>query len=152
MSVTVGFDTKALDKLIRASQDAQKQIKPEVNKALDKIYDRITEGAEATVKPHKRTGRTEESIVPKQIRWKGQGTVEMGAGYSVRAGGIASIFLMYGTPRHSMGSKFHPGSPKDQAMYDVFFSHEAIEANTKEFKDALQNAILKGLEIKNTRG
>ena len=69
------------------------------------------------------TGATEESLVEKPtIEWNGTiATVK--TGFNIKDGGLASIFLMYGTPRIK----------KDQKLYDAFYS-----ARTQKEIDKIQ--------------
>lgn len=68
-------------------------------KALKETHKIITEKTEEAIKEHKRTGRTESSIKENaDIIWTSDvGFVDVG--FNIKEGGLASIFLMFGTPR-----------------------------------------------------
>lgn len=111
-----GFN-EVLKKLTKLEAD----IKPIAEEALTKTHDIITKKAEAAIqKPNLpasgkySTGQTERSIKrDAQITWSGtEGSVSIG--FNIKKGGLASIFLMYGTPR----------MVKDQALYDAFWSEQ----------------------------
>ena len=128
-----GFD-EVLKKLTKLEAD----IKPVAEEALTKTHEIITKKAEAAIqKPNLpaqgkySTGRTAESIKrDAQITWSGtEGSVSIG--FNIKKGGLASIFLMYGTPRMI----------KDQALYDAFWSEqtegEIMNAQKEIFYKAL---------------
>lgn len=111
-----GFD-EVLKKLNKLEAD----IKPVAEEALTKTHEIITKKAEAAIQKSNlpasgkySTGQTERSIKrDAQITWSGtEGSVSIG--FNIKKGGLASIFLMYGTPR----------MVKDQALYDAFWSEQ----------------------------
>lgn len=126
-------------------------IKKATEEALEKSFHIATPGIEAAIKPHKRSGRTEDSLVKEpNIKWEGNvGSVDIG--FSIRNGGLASVFLMYGTPRHAVANKYgkslgtHPGIPIDQVLYDSIFGKtmksKARKAQKEIFDKALQEAL-----------
>ena len=75
-------------------QEIPKMVNPELHKVMAK---------------HRRTGRTEASIVEEKPYWSGTGC-SISVGFSISEGGLASIFLMYGTARHAPRNQY--GSPK----------------------------------------
>lgn len=65
---------------------------------------------EAAMQNHRRTGRTAQSIVQdQQVEWEGT-KASIKVGFNLSQGGLASIFLMYGTARHAPLNQY--GSPK----------------------------------------
>lgn len=88
----------------RLSQQLEKLASKEVlrnttEKALKETHKIITEKTDEAIKEHKRTGRTEGSIKQDaDVNWTSDvGFVDVG--FNVKEGGLASIFLMFGTPR-----------------------------------------------------
>ena len=80
-------------------------------KALKETHKHITQQAEKAISPHHLTGETEDSLVRQaNVEWLGT-LASVETGFSIRKGGLASIFLMYGTPRMN----------KDQKLYNAFF-------------------------------
>ncbi len=89
-----GFD-EYMEKLERLGSDT----KALTEKALKASFEKVTPGIGSAIDNHKRTGTTKKSLVTdSQVKWQGTvGRVEVG--FDIPNGGLASIFLMYGTPR-----------------------------------------------------
>jgi hypothetical protein len=68
----------------------------------------------------------------KKVYWSGD-TASIDAGFSIRKGGLASIFLIYGTPRMK----------KDQKLYNAFFSKKTKELIQAEQEKIFYNALEK---------
>lgn len=107
-------------------------IKGVTEKALRETHKVITKKAEAAIAPHKETGVTEKSLKRNsEIEWAGT-LASVETGFSIRQGGLASIFLMYGTPRMK----------KDQNLYNAFFGNktkkEVMELQEKIFYDEIR--------------
>lgn len=122
-----GFD-EVLERLKKVDGD----IKQTTTKALKETHKIITRKAESAIAPHKLTGVTEKSLKREaKIEWSGT-LASVETGFSILEGGLASIFLMYGTPRMK----------KDQAMYNAFWSkktHDEVrEAQEKTFFNELR--------------
>lgn len=103
MSITFkGFDVLA-EKIDRIAGD----IKPAVNEALTETQSFIQEQLKPTMPPHKRTGRTEASIIEKgKVAWSWS-VAEIDTGFKISDGGFPSIFLMWGTPRMEKDIKIY---------------------------------------------
>lgn len=101
-----GFD-RIVDRLTKLEGD----VKNATERALTESHRIVTEKAESAIGPHKKTGRTESTLKRNaEVQWFGSmASVEVG--FNVQEGGLASIFLMYGTPRVK----------KDQQLYNAFF-------------------------------
>lgn len=81
-------------------------------KALKETNKLVTEKARKVIHEHYLTGITEQSLSrDSSVEWKGL-LANINTGFSIKNGGIASIMLMYGTPRMK----------KDQRLYNAFFS------------------------------
>lgn len=109
MSITFkGFDILA-EKIDRISGD----IKPAVNEALVETQSFIQNQLRPAMPPHRRTGRTEASIIKGgKIRWSWS-VAEIDTGFKISEGGFPSIFLMWGTPRMEKDVKIY------NAMYGM---------------------------------
>lgn len=87
-------------------------------KALVETHKLVTEKADEAVQKSNlpahgkySTGATQKSLVREpEITWEGT-MASVKTGFSISKGGLASIFMMYGTPRHM----------KNQKMYNAFF-------------------------------
>lgn len=100
-------------------------VKGVTEKALKETHKVITQKAENAIAPHKETGATEKSLKRQaNIEWAGT-VASVETGFSIREGGLASIFLMYGTPRMR----------KDQNLYNAFFGNKT----KKEIKEIQEN-------------
>ena len=102
---------------------------PAVTEALQESYNYVTSHLQDQIEQHHRTGRTAESLL-KNEKVQVEGTTYfIHVGFDVSHGGLASIFLMYGTPKHVIkrrtmnGTKSwnHPGMDADQVLYDLVF-------------------------------
>lgn len=107
-------------------------IKGVTEKALRETHKVITHKAEEAIGPHKETGATEKSLKKNaEIKWVG-GEASVETGFSIRNGGLPSIFLMYGTPRMK----------KDQNLYNAFFGNktkkEVMELQENIFYDEIR--------------
>lgn len=90
--------------------EATGNIKPAVNECLIETQKMITSNADKAIKPHHLSGDTEKSLMrDEKVQWDGN-IATVNAGFSIRKGGLPSIFLMYGTPR----------MPKDQKLFNAF--------------------------------
>lgn len=118
-----GFE-ELIDKLTKLGAN----VKETSEKALKATHEYVTEKAEEAVQKSNlpahgkfSTGATEKSLVREpKITWEGT-EASVKTGFSISNGGLASIFMMYGTPRHM----------KNQKMYNAFFG-------TKTKKEILQ--------------
>ena len=114
-------------------------VKGTTEKALKETHKLITQKADEAVQkanlPAKgkySTGATEKSLVREaEITWEGT-EASVKTGFSISKGGLASIFMMYGTPRHM----------KNQKMYNAFFGSktkkEIIKLQEDIFYDELR--------------
>lgn len=102
---------------------------PAVTEALQESYNYVTSHLEDQIEQHRRSGRTAESLLKNEkVQIEGT-TYYINVGFDVSNGGLASIFLMYGTPKHTIkrrtmnGTKSwnHPGMDADAVLYDLVF-------------------------------
>ncbi len=121
-----------LTKLEKLNQDTKKI----AEEALKKTHEIVTEKAEkAMVKPNLPHGgkySNDQTISTLRrnadIEWSGDiGTVHVG--FDIAHGGLASIFLMYGTPKmkpaHGLESAFYGSATRKEitkAQEDIFYS------------------------------
>ena len=122
-----GFD-EAISRLTKLGGN----VKGIAEKALKKTHSIVTQKAEDAITPHNQTYQTEKSLRKEaEIEWEGT-LASVKTGFSISEGGIASIFLMYGTPRQK----------KDQKMYNAFWSkstqNEVMEAQKEIFYEEIR--------------
>lgn len=129
MSTKMTFETGDFMKdLQKQLNDLGADIKKVTETALIRSQEILNSEAEEAMQdrylPAKGRYSTESTLKSlykdKKVAWSGD-TASIDAGFSIRAGGIASIFLLYGTPRMK----------KDQKLYDAFFSKKAVEERTE---------------------
>ena len=101
-----------------------------VERALEESAEYVNDNLERDIKPHRRTGKTEKSLKKdRKVEWQGM-TASIPVGFDIKNGGLPSIFLMYGTPKHGPigkrpGATGHRGTKKDEKLYnDVYGSKE----------------------------
>ena len=75
--------------------------------ALEAARDVITPQAKTAIQRHHRTGRTEASLRNNPVQRTGAGKLYVDVGFDIKNGGLASIFLMYGTPRMKKDTNFY---------------------------------------------
>lgn len=87
--------------------------------ALAASHQIVTRKLKAAIAPHRETGATEESMTTDPYETMNVDGVHASVevGFSVRAGGLASIFLMYGTPK----------IPPDMALYNAIYGAATLK-------------------------
>lgn len=74
-------------------------LKAATNKALEESKELVDKQLQEAMESHKRTGQTEGTImIDAQVEWSGT-IASVNVGFDIAHGGLASVFLMYGTPR-----------------------------------------------------
>jgi len=127
-----GIVIEGFNEVIERLNKLDGNVKVTTEKALKETHKIITKKAEEAIRTHYITGDTEKSLQKKEnIDWYGfTGNVEVG--FSISEGGLAHIFLMYGTPRMK----------KDQKLWKVFWSKETkaeiMEAQEEIFFDEIR--------------
>ena len=96
---------------------------PAVTEALQESYNYVTAHLEDQIEQHHRTGKTAESLLKNEkVQVEGT-TYYIHVGFDVSNGGLASIFLMYGSPKHVI-TRYH-GKKKTSCCFmqqDVKYS------------------------------
>ena len=83
-------------------------------KALIETHKVVTPKLEAEISKHRRSGRTSDSLV-REPRLSVEGTVvSVDIGFDLDNGGLASIWLMHGTPRQ----------PPDKQLYQALYGRK----------------------------
>lgn len=122
-----GFE-EMFGKLDKISDNAKKI----TEKALKESYEYITPKIDNAVKPHRLTGKTENSLRNKEkVHWYG-GIGYINVGFDISNGGLPSIFLMYGTP------KMKPDRNLYNAIYGSKTKKQVREIQEKVFNDELR--------------
>lgn len=107
-------------------------LKATAQEALQESKDYVTENLERDMKGHKRSGRTEASIKDEsKVVWEGM-TASVDVGFDIAHGGLASIFLMYGTPKMA----------KDQKLYNDIYG-ATTKRKIKEMQEEIFEKAIK---------
>ena len=116
-----GF-SEAINRLTKLEGD----VRGTTEKALKETHRIVTDKAEEAIAKHNRTGRTLGTLQrDAKVEWSGT-TAKVDVGFDIHNGGLASIFLMYGTPRVK----------KDQQLYNAFFGKQT-KTEVKELQEQL---------------
>lgn len=135
---TMKLEFKGFDEVMRRLNKIEADTRGVVDEALEKTHEIVTQKAESAIANSNlpaggrySKGRTAASLqrTPK-ISWSGT-EASVKVGFNIKKGGLASIFLMYGTPR----------MPKVQSLYDAFYGTqtegEVLNAQKEIFYKAL---------------
>lgn len=141
-----GFN-ELYEKLDRLNADTKRI----TEKALEESFNIVIPGIQSAIAPHRHLGFTENSLVTSpNLKWEGN-KVSVDIGFDISNGGIASIFLMYGTPRHMVKNKYGStgktaeGVRQDMNLYNSIYGtstqNKVKKAQQKVFEDALREAM-----------
>ena len=127
-------------------------LKATADKALQASHDYVTENLKDDMKRHHKTGRTERSLLEdSKVEWTGNvGSIEVG--FDIANGGLPSVFLMYGTPKHAPANQYgkasgtNHGVDADKQLFDDVYG-----ARTKKEVRKIQDEIF-AKEIKKIMG
>ena len=110
-------------------------LKETVEKALLESKEYVTEKLQSDMPKHHRTGRTESSIdTDSKVMWEGS-VAYVKVGFNISSGGLASIFLMYGTPRMQPDRKLY------NDVYGTATSKKISEIQKEVLDKALQEVM-----------
>ena len=108
-----------------------------INGALKASQQLVAEQVAAAMSSHYRTGKTRKSIVVNSpVEWTGD-TAAIAVGFDISGGGLASIFLMYGTKLHGQ-----PHIEPDRNLYNAVYGAQT----RKEIQRIQEQAFNKVLE------
>lgn len=127
------IEIKGLEFLMRDLENVGGDSKKIADECLKKGHEIITPKAdEAARKPNLPakgryyTGRTLRSVKKdKGVEWKGYVGKE-DVGYSIRKGGLAWIFMLWGTPRHMKNKKMYAAFYGSKTKTEVVEAQKAI--------------------------
>lgn len=108
-------------------------VKKTTEEALIKSKRVAHQKAGAAMSPHNKTFRTIRTLAKNsKVEWTGtMASIEVG--FDIHNGGLASIFLMYGTPRVK----------KDQKLYNAFYGSQTKKEIQKLQEDIFMREIRK---------
>ncbi len=132
MSNKCYLEFDGFDEVIARLTKLEGNVKGTAEKALKESHKVITKNAEESVQksnlPKKgkySKGDTSKSLYEEpKVEWEGT-LASVKTGFSISNGGLASIFMIYGTPRHM----------KNQKMYNAFWGKKALDEVKKIQED-----------------
>lgn len=122
-------DSEILKKLEEAGQNVEEAITTAIRKSAEKPADEML----SYIRKHRRSGRTENSWT-ESIKSK-DGVITAEIGFSVRKGGLASIFWNYGTPRKAPSAHWFVDNAIDKNIDEI------IEAQNVALRNAFKGLL-----------
>ena len=127
----IGLQFAGFEEVISNFEKLGGDVKAATNAALIESQKYIADQAHTAMAPHKKTGKTEGSIVKDgRVTWSGM-TAEINVGFDLTKGGMPSIFLMYGTPRMAKDTKVY------NAVYGSKTKKAIASLQEQKFKERL---------------
>lgn len=126
------FNVSGLEEYIKKLENLSGDLKKTTEGTLHATNAYVTNNLKPVIAKHKQTGATEASINKEnKVLWEGT-TGITNVGFNISGGGIASIFLMFGTP------KIAP----DKNLYNAIYGNKT----KKEILQIQQNVFRKRIE------
>lgn len=105
--------------------------------ALKASHNVVKQKVEAAMQQHIETGDTKRAIITSPVvEWTGD-TAAVNVGFDITGGGLASIFLMYGTTLHGQ-----PHITPDRNLYNAVYGAQT----RKEIREIQEQAYKKVIE------
>lgn len=134
MSVSFKVEFEGFDAFLSLLSEVEGELERALEDALLETHGIITPLAEAAIAPHKRTGRTSDALYrDARVQWVSNTKAQIDVGFAIHLGGLASIFLTWGTPRMAA----------DKAFYQAFFGQDMAIYNAQ--KKAFQRVAFQRL-------
>ena len=135
-----GLDFDGIGELSTRIEKMGGDLKNIATDALTETHKMVTAGVEnaMNVSPYNfnRTGRTKKSLQRQpKIEWAGL-TASVGVGFDISNGGLASIFLMHGTPTIT----------PDKNLYNSIFGTKTAKRVRELQQEIFLNQILDGVK------
>lgn len=111
-------------------------------KALEETHAYITANLKMDIQKHRKTGTAERSLIENaHVEWEGnQASIEVG--FDIANGGLPTIFLMYGTPKHEPANQYGKGSGINSGMdADTQLYNDIYGARTKREVRKIQEEV-----------
>lgn len=131
------IDFQGFEEMYAKLDKLQAGTKEITEKALEAAFDEITPKVDQAMAPHdiKYSHDTRKSLVKtKKVVWNGS-VAYVNIGFDISNGGLASIFLMYGTPRMSPDRKLY------NAIYGGSTKKKVREIQSKIFNEELKKVM-----------
>ena len=153
-----GIDFKGFSDLSERYQKLGGDLKEITDDCLEFIPKKVNPQLKKAMRKHERTGRTAKTLVEGQRpTWAGNiATIQVG--FDISNGGLASVFLMYGTARHTpvnkygtpkrAGAKDNPGMEADKKLFNAIYGTAIRRQISEEQEQIYITAIEKRLDFK----
>lgn len=148
MSKKTGIEFDGFEEAISRINKLNGNLKSTTEKALKKTHEIITKKAEKAITPHNQTHQTEKTLRREaEIDWEGKSLASVKTGFSITEGGLASIFLMFGTQSHAVSNQYGKNlgiieeTKKDAKMYNAFFGSSTRKEVAEAQKEIFYNEI-----------
>ncbi len=120
-------------------------------KALEETHEYITANIKRDIQKHHKTGATERSLIEDaEVKWQGN-IASIDVGFDIKNGGLPSIFLMYGTPKHAPANQYgkstgvNSGIDADKELYNDIYGartqREVKKIQERVFADAIKKRM-----------
>lgn len=130
-----------LTDVIHQLEQLEVDVRQTVTGALQEAGQLVTEQARAAIQPHRRTGKTEASLIENPpVEWTGT-EASVNVGFDINNGGMPSIYLMNGTKVFGT-----PRVKKDVKLYNAFYGAETQKKIEQIERDALNRAVEKAMQ------
>lgn len=131
----IGLQLKGFEDLMEDLNKLGGDLNAVTTEALEKSHAMVTPEIIKAMGKHNRSHATEKSIDRSgKVYWKGD-VAEVGIGFDISNGGLPSVFLMYGTPKHAPN---HPGTSADKKLYGAIYG----STMRKKLSDLQEEIIL----------
>lgn len=156
MAKKYGLNFDGVAELTEKLQDFGGDLREVAEDALEFIPAKVNPELKTAMAKHRKSGRVERAIVEgQQVTWQGN-TASIDVGFDLKNGGMPSIFLMYGTPRHAprnqyggavkAGAREHPGTQADRQLYNAVYGNATQQEIKKKQADIFKTAIERALK------
>lgn len=135
----LAFNFEEMAGLAEKLEKAGGSLQAAADRALKATHDYITPNLETGIRRHVQSGDTKESLDKKGgVVWESELKAHVNIGFNIGDGGLPSIFLMWGTPKHGK----HPGISADSKLKAAAFGaktkREVADIQRQEMEKALQ--------------
>lgn len=129
------LEFKGFEEFAKRLEELGGDLRETTEKALKETHAHITPKLHADMAKHHRTGMTEKNIIDDaKVIWNGD-IASIDIGFNLAKGGLASIFLMYGTPRHKPDKQLY------NDIYGTATKKEVAEIQDNTFSRAISERL-----------
>ena len=129
------LEFKGFEEFAKRLEELGGDLRETTEKALKETHAHITPKLHSDMAKHHRTGMTEKNIIDDaKVIWNGD-VASIDVGFNISKGGLASIFLMYGTPRHKPDKQLY------NDIYGTATKKEVAEIQDNTFSRAISERL-----------